>query len=75
MNFYRMKEKITIWLVWCLPKYLVMWCYYRVAAHASSGKWGNDGVPDITMMDAIERWGQPNHSVKSDPPSALESAG
>lgn len=51
------KEGITIWIAWRLPRYLVMWCFYRVFAHATSGQYCNTGVPGLSMMDAIERWG------------------
>lgn len=67
MKFYflaEIKRKTTMWIAWHLPKYLVMWCYYRVAAHATGGKWSNDGVPSVTMMNAIERWGQSNKSLQ-----------
>ena len=51
-----MKERVSIWIAWHLPKYIVMWCVCRVAAYASSGKWSNEEVPSITIMDAIARW-------------------
>jgi hypothetical protein len=37
-----------------------MWCYVRVVGHAKSGKWGNTVVPEITAMDALKRWDEPN---------------
>ncbi len=62
-----MKQKIVMWIAWHLPKYIVMWCAYRVAAHATSGKWSNDEVPRVTMMDAIARWAQSNKRVNLTP--------
>ena len=50
------KEKIWMWLVRLLPKTLVMWCYVRVAAHATTGEYSNTVVPELTMMDALKRW-------------------
>ena len=58
-----MKRKIAMWIAWHLPKYIILWCAYRVAAHATSGKWSNDGVPGVTMIDAIVRWAQSNKRV------------
>lgn len=59
--YYRIvKEKIAIWIAWRLPRYLVMWCYMRVGAHATTGAFGNTIVPELSMMDAIKRWEQPN---------------
>ncbi len=28
----------------------------RVEAHATQGKYSNQVVPDLTFMDAMERW-------------------
>ncbi len=35
------REKVTMWVAWHLPRSLVMWCYYRVAAHATTGQYGD----------------------------------
>ncbi len=43
-------------IVWKLPKRLVMWGYIRVAAHATTGKYGNTVVPELSMMEALKRW-------------------
>lgn len=50
------REKVTMWVAWHLPRSLVMWCYYRVAAHATTGQYGDTVVPELSMMDAIKRW-------------------
>ena len=52
----RKAEKILTWFVWRLPKKIVMWSFVRVTAHASTGKWSNQIVPDLTAMDALKRW-------------------
>ena len=52
-----LKNKITFWLAWKLPRRLVCQCAYRVLAHATSGKYENTGVPRLTAIDAITRWG------------------
>lgn len=56
----RPSEKLLLWFVWKLPRKLVMWCYCRVGAHATTGKFGNTLVPEITMMEALKRWDEPN---------------
>jgi len=53
----RLVQRATIWIAWHLPKSLVMWCWYRVAAHATQGQWGHESPCDVKMMDAIQRWG------------------
>ena len=49
-------DNIIMWIVWKLPKRLIMWCYIRVAAHATQGKYWDTIVPELTMMDALGRW-------------------
>ena len=49
-------ESVIRWVAWRLPRKLVMWCYARVAAHATTGEYGNTIVPELTMMDAWSRW-------------------
>jgi hypothetical protein len=33
-----------------------MWCYVRVGAHATTGRYGDTVVPELSMMDALQRW-------------------
>jgi len=54
--FREMKEKLTIWIAWRLPKYLVMWCSVRLISHATVGRYGSTVVPELTAMDALQRW-------------------
>lgn len=51
-----MLDKILMKLAWLLPRRIVMWCAIRVAAHATTGKYGNQVVPKLSAMDAIQRW-------------------
>ncbi len=44
-------------LVWKLPRRLVMWCFIRVVANATTGQYSNQIVPELTAMDALDRWG------------------
>lgn len=49
-------ETICIWIAWRLPKTLVMWCGYRIGAHATSGEYAPTDVPGVSFMDAMKRW-------------------
>lgn len=52
----RPAHKLLLWFVWKLPKTLVMWCAVRVGANATTGKYSNQIVPELSFMDALERW-------------------
>ena len=52
-----MKENIARWLVWMLPKRIVYWCAIRVTAHATQGEYSGQLVPELTAMDAVQRYG------------------
>ena len=52
----KLRDRALMWIAWHLPRSLVMWCYVRVGAHATTGQYGNTVVPDLTMMDALKRW-------------------
>ena len=49
-------EQALRWVAWRLPRRLVMWCYIRVGAHATTGQYENTVVPELSMMDALKRW-------------------
>jgi hypothetical protein len=51
-----MAEKIAMFIAWRLPKRLVMWCAIRVIAHATQGEYERQIVPDLSAMDALQRW-------------------
>lgn len=52
----KMSERFWMWVAWHMPKVLVKWCYVRVGAHATTGKYGKTVVPELSMMDALKRW-------------------
>ncbi len=52
----RITEIIYIFIALHLPKELVTWCFVRVAALATSGKYGQTNVPRLTVVDALKRW-------------------
>ncbi len=51
-----MTEKFWIWLAWKLPKRLAYWATVRVGAEATMPPYGNQIVPELTVMTALERW-------------------
>lgn len=50
------KEKLVMWVVWKLPRWLIYWCAIRLIAYATTGNHSNTIVPDLTAMDALGRW-------------------
>jgi len=52
------KEKTWMWLAWKLPSTLVKWASIRLMAHATTGKYSETIVPELSAMDALGRWGK-----------------
>lgn len=52
----RTKERVTMKIAWMLPRSVAMWAYVRVGAHATTGKYENTVVPELSMLDALGRW-------------------
>lgn len=50
------RERIVRAIVWALPHQIVMWCFYRVWANATSGEFGNEHPDGLNWHVAIERW-------------------
>ena len=55
-GLYKWPERFWMALAWKLPRSLAMWAAVRVIAHATTGPYGNTVVPDLTAMDALQRW-------------------
>lgn len=51
-----MSDKIAMEIAWLLPRRLVYWCALRLAAHATTGTYGSQEVPELRLMDALARW-------------------
>ena len=49
-------ERFMVFLVWKLPKELVYWSAIRVSAHATTGQYSDQVVPELTVCDALKRW-------------------
>jgi hypothetical protein len=52
----RWAERLARGIAFRLPKRIVRWAYIRVGAHATTGAHENTVVPDLSMMDALQRW-------------------
>lgn len=59
-NRHKYTERLQLWIVYCLPRWLIYWAGIRLIAHATQGKYGNQVVPRLTAMDALKRWGNDN---------------
>ena len=44
------------WLVGLLPKKLIYFCFMHVMAYATTGKYGQTVVPELSGMDAAKRY-------------------
>lgn len=53
MNF---RENIYRGIAWVLPKEIVKWCFYRMCANATQGKYGNDNVCGMSWEIIADRW-------------------
>ena len=51
-------KKETLWMKFVnkLPRRLVYWCAVRVAVEATTGQYSNQIVPELTAMDALQRF-------------------
>lgn len=55
------RDKLSHWTARHLPKRLVMWCFIVVTSHATTGKYGKTVVPDLSAMDALDRYSRDNN--------------
>ncbi len=55
-RYHRLSERLLMAIAWALPKKLVMWCAVRVGAHATTGPYSGQIVPDLKFVDALDRW-------------------
>jgi len=52
----RNREQLLLWFVGHLPREVAYRAAIRVIADATTGAYGNQNVPELYAMDAIERW-------------------
>jgi hypothetical protein len=50
------RERLDRWAANVLPRRIAYFAAIRVGAHATCGQWGNQVVPDLRFMDALQRW-------------------
>jgi hypothetical protein len=55
----KIPDRVAMAAAWALPHRLAMWTAIRVMAHATTGSFGNQIVPELTAMDALQRWDDP----------------
>jgi hypothetical protein len=49
-------DRALRWIVWKMPRRLVMWASVRVILNATNGPYSDQVVPELLAMDALERW-------------------
>ena len=49
-------ERLIRVIVWQLPRRVVYWAAIRALAHATTGKYGTQIVPELMAMDVLKRW-------------------
>lgn len=60
----RWKENAVIWIVWHLPRSWCMWAFFRIMAHATTGKYGMDSPDSVTWSQALNRWETTNKNIR-----------
>jgi len=49
-------DRTWMWLADHLPRKLVYWAMVRAGVHATTGEHSSQEVPELTFMDALDRW-------------------
>lgn len=49
-------DTLPIGIAHRLPKRIAMWAAVRVGVNATTGEYSNQVVPELTFMDALQRW-------------------
>ena len=49
-------QRIPYWIAARMPRWLVYHCGIRLVSHATTGKYNKQIVPELTAMDALDRW-------------------
>ncbi len=62
-----MWDRFCMWLAWKLPRRLVKWCALRLMANATTGDHGHHIVSEVTILDALDRWGDTEKPTGGDP--------
>ncbi len=51
-----LSDKVYRRVAYALPAQVVSWAVIRVIAHATTGQYSNQIVPELSAMDALKRW-------------------
>jgi len=54
-RLHKIPQRIWMKLAWLMPKQLAYWATIRLGAHATTGVYGNQIVPELRFMDALQR--------------------
>lgn len=52
----KLREKVALKIVAKLPSWIIYRSTIRLICHATTGEYENQVVPDLTAMDALQRW-------------------
>lgn len=52
----RTGEEVVVAVAWRLPSRLVYWTTIRAGVHASTGRYSDQVVPELTLTDVLKRW-------------------
>lgn len=54
----RRARNVPYFVARCMPRWLVYHCAIRLIAEATTGRYAATIVPDLSAMDALDRWNQ-----------------
>lgn len=60
IRFMQLPTRFMMWLVYHLPKSVIYYSTIRLVAAVTTGKYSNTIVPELSAMDAIQRYQQDN---------------
>lgn len=52
----RRRSHLPFWIAARMPRWLVYHCAIRLGVHATTGEYSSQVVPELTFMDALQRW-------------------
>ena len=56
---HKLHERVLIRAAWALPKDVAYWAAIRLMAHATTGAFSGQVVPELTVDQALQRWHDP----------------
>jgi methylglyoxal synthase len=56
---HKLPQRAVMAVAWALPREVAYWAAIRLMAHATTGSYSSQVVPELTAMDALERWSDP----------------